>query len=731
MQSLLLQQHNQENIFDEDVLDDVEDFNVGEEEQDVFEDDFGTTDEDDEPADEEAQLLQAEKAEKRRARRKTAQILPTAKQKSTTVSKTGRPEISAATGRTRRSSSKPVEVTKSVAAGTKRKRLDALGPSFHHGVRQSSRPQALQSKLALQEKLSLTEQRKAMLPQRHRTAEVEVTQEERLEEAQETERMNLESLQNILAIEEENRRKKNVKREGLTGPVIRWRSVKEIDASAPPDLVSLAEDDTRANPPDSHIIEDDQMASTQGPKFVARNYLIFENFEVDPLKEWSQPPERPKKAKCPITGLPARFRDPTTQIPYANKEAFLTIQQLQRNEYAWSPILGTFIQSFTETVEGVPEHWEEACVGRPLPEEEKKEAVNVADESEDDEGRKAQQSGTVEDKNSNNTAATGTPSASDLPKDSVGKQPSETATKTASSKKASAHEQGAKKARPTPKTKSKPKNRSAGASPQAALQDNHVSLLLNGALPFPNVSSGAPHPVANPYMPPSTSTASVASTRSFIAQTVLQNLPPNPYLAAQLSSIPGLYSPSSPLTATAISSLTPYFRPPNDAGGLPSPGSVTRMLPANYQASLTTAKWTAPLPATTVGRPQMVAFPAAPGTPAAPLPSAPPTLTTPLMMSATPWIPAPSMLPASSITPAQLAVLAEMTASQREQLLSAFTGQSARQTLTPTVVRQPPQQSTAVAQLTAALSSHAQPAQNDTTSEKPVDSNAAGQTESK
>ncbi|KAI9017693.1 hypothetical protein BC832DRAFT_525679, partial [Gaertneriomyces semiglobifer] len=79
-----------------------------------------------------------------------------------------------------------------------------------------------------------------------------------------------------------------------------------------------------------------------------------------------QPAERPKKAKCPITGLPARFRDPTTQIPYANKEAFLTIQQLQRNEYAWSPILGTFIQSFTETVEGVPEHWEEACVGRPL-----------------------------------------------------------------------------------------------------------------------------------------------------------------------------------------------------------------------------------------------------------------------------------------------------------------------------------------------------------------------------
>lgn len=45
---------------------------------------------------------------------------------------------------------------------------------------------------------------------------------------------------------------------------------------------------------------------------------------------------------CPITGEIAKFRCPKTLVPYANMNAYKTIQKIQNGEWMWSSVLGAF-----------------------------------------------------------------------------------------------------------------------------------------------------------------------------------------------------------------------------------------------------------------------------------------------------------------------------------------------------------------------------------------------------
>ena len=47
-------------------------------------------------------------------------------------------------------------------------------------------------------------------------------------------------------------------------------------------------------------------------------------------------PYRPRQSTCVITGLPARYCDPRTGIPYATTEAYATIERVLRGEYVWT-----------------------------------------------------------------------------------------------------------------------------------------------------------------------------------------------------------------------------------------------------------------------------------------------------------------------------------------------------------------------------------------------------------
>lgn len=115
--------------------------------------------------------------------------------------------------------------------------------------------------------------------------EKRMTQEEMLLEAAQTEIMNLRNLERVLAREEEVKKRAIVHKAVYGGPQIRYYSK---DGSS---------------------------------------YLEFSkgcSFQSE-ISTTSVP--YPEKAVCAVTGLPARYRDPKTGLPYATKEAFKILRQ--------------------------------------------------------------------------------------------------------------------------------------------------------------------------------------------------------------------------------------------------------------------------------------------------------------------------------------------------------------------------------------------------------------------
>ena len=57
---------------------------------------------------------------------------------------------------------------------------------------------------------------------------------------------------------------------------------------------------------------------------------------------------------CIITNHPARYRDPTTGLPFYNVQAYREIQCLRKGEHRWSKILGAWAGSGAQAAKGVP-----------------------------------------------------------------------------------------------------------------------------------------------------------------------------------------------------------------------------------------------------------------------------------------------------------------------------------------------------------------------------------------
>ncbi|KAK7359547.1 hypothetical protein VNO77_01508 [Canavalia gladiata] len=124
--------------------------------------------------------------------------------------------------------------------------------------------------------------------------EKKMTQEEMLLEAAQTEIMNLRNLERVLAREEEVKRRAIVHKTVYNGPQIRYISK---------DGCSYLE-------------------FTKGALFQSE------------IPTMSVP--YPEQSVCAITGLPAKYRDPKTGLPYATKEAFKVIRERFLNEGAYT-----------------------------------------------------------------------------------------------------------------------------------------------------------------------------------------------------------------------------------------------------------------------------------------------------------------------------------------------------------------------------------------------------------
>ena len=61
------------------------------------------------------------------------------------------------------------------------------------------------------------------------------------------------------------------------------------------------------------------------------------------------------KPLCVITHQPAKFRDPTTGMPYASLHAYREIQKILQGEIQWSCLLGAYVGTPNVAAKGVPD----------------------------------------------------------------------------------------------------------------------------------------------------------------------------------------------------------------------------------------------------------------------------------------------------------------------------------------------------------------------------------------
>ncbi|KAH7663520.1 Vps72/YL1 family protein [Dioscorea alata] len=115
--------------------------------------------------------------------------------------------------------------------------------------------------------------------------EKRMTQEEMLLEAAETEIRNLRNLERVLAREEEVKKRAVVHKAVYNGPQIRY-------------------------------------SSKDGKNFLEFTKGVSFHSELSTKSE-----PYPQKAVCAVTGLPAKYRDPKTGLPYASIEAFKIIRE--------------------------------------------------------------------------------------------------------------------------------------------------------------------------------------------------------------------------------------------------------------------------------------------------------------------------------------------------------------------------------------------------------------------
>eukprot|EP00118_Oscarella_pearsei_P000731 m.5670 g.5670 ORF g.5670 m.5670 type:complete len:336 (+) comp13762_c0_seq1:187-1194(+) len=188
-----------------------------------------------------------------------------------------------------------------------RRSSDSFGDDGENArLRKSTRSSVIENSASLKVKLEVEEVRRKMRIPKRKVFSVKMTQEEMLQQAEITEEENLASLNVYIQLEEEKRRLKSVKKPQIHGPFIRYQSVS----------MPMSDD------------HDFLVVSGRPPSVHTRNFVTFSDEAAYPEKLFSQGNVKEVgKQYCVVTGLPAKYRDPVTGMPYANAEAFRIIRQ--------------------------------------------------------------------------------------------------------------------------------------------------------------------------------------------------------------------------------------------------------------------------------------------------------------------------------------------------------------------------------------------------------------------
>ncbi|KAG7207701.1 hypothetical protein KM043_009319 [Ampulex compressa] len=169
------------------------------------------------------------------------------------------------------------------------------------------------------------------------------TQEELLEEALQTEQLNMKSLEKYQKLENEKKNTRTV-RKAQVGPMIRYQSLSMpvVDLSdatldKEDDKINIeGDDDKNVNGTSDTLGTEDSSNGSMKKKlllndpkaFYERTFITFENEQLflDAFKKpKSQRP--PMKSLCAITRLPAKYLDPMTHLPYKNVQTFRLLRE--------------------------------------------------------------------------------------------------------------------------------------------------------------------------------------------------------------------------------------------------------------------------------------------------------------------------------------------------------------------------------------------------------------------
>ncbi|KAL2093045.1 hypothetical protein ACEWY4_010357 [Coilia grayii] len=230
-----------------------------------------------------------------------------------------------------------VEQKKTERVKTPQKRTAQVFQDFaeiRKSVRQSTSEHTRKTNLRLQLRQEA--------PRRRRGAHHDrpLTQEELLAEAKVTAEVNLRSLENYERLEADKKKQVHKKRR-FDGPTIRYHSVlmpllsdsllKEENV----DVEGLDQDAPQATTSSSSASQ----GSSGAAGLCSRTYITFSDDDAmatvfPAATRGSSAPQLPVQEVCPVTHKPALYRDPVTDIPYANARAFRIIREAYRKYVA-------------------------------------------------------------------------------------------------------------------------------------------------------------------------------------------------------------------------------------------------------------------------------------------------------------------------------------------------------------------------------------------------------------
>jgi len=262
--------------------------------------------------------------------------------------------------------------------------IDAeTGEVINNAQRQSRRSHTVLNTSATALRMKKDAEDKKSVPKKSKIKVPALTQDELIARALDMEEGNIVEHKNYLFVEEEKRKRAHAVRATISGPLLRSVSRREM-VSVPIETQCAPDGETLPSSPTSGSGHPDTKATTLQPgdsasatqavcppkprtEEATKNYVIHETSQDEsatrPLwkdtmtamfgdhVKWEdvkayvsrgRPLSRPVQL-CSITGRPARYIDPRSNVPYATPAAYRILTMMLNHEYVWSHALGCYV----------------------------------------------------------------------------------------------------------------------------------------------------------------------------------------------------------------------------------------------------------------------------------------------------------------------------------------------------------------------------------------------------